>query len=69
MIREQIWQALEPALREAKHSQAGAPGAWSDREFLEAVLDLNRSGCAMPAVCVRRASLRLRMTTALMRLP
>ena len=45
IIREQIWQALEPALREAKHSQAGAPGALSDRDFLEAVLYLNRVGC------------------------
>ncbi|MEO6787450.1 MAG: IS5 family transposase, partial [Chthoniobacteraceae bacterium] len=45
MIREPIWLALEPALREARHSQAGAPGALSDREFLEGVLCLNRVGC------------------------
>ena len=45
MIREKIWQALEPALREAKHSLAGAPGALSDRDFLEAVLYFNRVGC------------------------
>lgn len=31
--------------REANHSQAGAPGALSDRDFLEAVLYLNRVGC------------------------
>ena len=45
IIREQIWQTLEPALRAAKHSQAGAPGALSDRDFLEAVLYLIRVGC------------------------
>jgi len=28
----------------AKHSRAGAPSDWSDREFLEAVLYLQRTG-------------------------
>ncbi|HWA88042.1 MAG TPA: IS5 family transposase [Opitutus sp.] len=45
MITDRIWQSLEPALRQAKHSAAGAPAGLSDRDFLEAVLYLNRAGC------------------------
>ena len=45
IIHEQIWQALESALREAKHLQAGTPGALSERDFLEAMLYFNRIGC------------------------
>ena len=45
IISDRIWAALEPALAEAKHSAAGAPPDQSDREFIEAVLYLNRAGC------------------------
>jgi transposase len=45
LIRDRIWQALEPAVMAAKHSAAGAPAVLSDREFLEAVLYLHRTGC------------------------
>jgi transposase len=44
IITDEIWQKLEPALAEAKHSAAGAPAELTDREFLEAVLYLNRTG-------------------------
>jgi transposase len=36
---------MEPAILAAKHSAAGAPAKLSDRDFLEAVLYLNRTGC------------------------
>ena len=45
MITDEVWEQLEPALCKAKHSRAGTPPAMSDREFLEAVLYLNRTGC------------------------
>lgn len=45
MISDATWQQLEKALAEAKHSQAGAPPALTDRAFLEAVLYLVRVGC------------------------
>ena len=45
MIREEIWRLLKPAIETAKHSAAGAPGAMSDRDFLEALLYLYRTGC------------------------
>ena len=44
LISDEIWEELEAAVQAAKHSQAGAPGELSDREFLEAVLYLNRTG-------------------------
>ena len=44
IITEEIWLKLEVALKAAKHSAAGAPGEMSDREFLEAVLHLLRTG-------------------------
>jgi transposase len=44
MIDDARWNQLEKALAEAKHSRAGAPPASSDREFLEALLYLNRTG-------------------------
>ncbi len=44
IITEAIWQQLAPALAEAKHSLAGGPGELTDREFLEAVLHLLRTG-------------------------
>jgi transposase len=45
MISDQIWEQLEPAITKAKHSRAGAPPAMTDREFMEAILYLNRTGC------------------------
>ncbi|BCX46490.1 IS5 family transposase [Haloferula helveola] len=45
MITDEIWEQIESALTKAKHSRAGAPPAMSDREFMEAVLYLNRTGC------------------------
>ena len=45
MISEEVWKLLEPVVEAAKHSLAGAPGTMSDRDFLEALLYLNRTGC------------------------
>jgi len=45
MISDKMWKVLHPAVEAAKHSQAGAPGKMSDRDFLEALLYLNRTGC------------------------
>src|SRR6478736_266048 len=45
MISDRVWEELKAALAEAKHSRAGAPAELSDRDFLEAVLYLNRVGC------------------------
>ena len=44
MISERSWKLLEEALKEAKHSLAGAPAQQGDRDFLEAILYLNRTG-------------------------
>ena len=44
IISDAIWLELEKALKKAQHSAAGAPGEPSDREFLEAVLHLQRTG-------------------------
>jgi len=44
IISDQVWETLELALQAAKHSAAGAPPELSDREFLEAVLHLQRTG-------------------------
>jgi transposase len=44
LISDGAWKQLESALAEAKHSAAGAPPELSDREFLEAMLHLNRTG-------------------------
>ncbi|XHR28471.1 MAG: transposase [Chthoniobacteraceae bacterium] len=44
MISDKIWEALQPAVEAAKHSKAGAPGKMIDRDFLEALLYLNRAG-------------------------
>jgi transposase len=43
-ISDEIWAQLEPALSAAKHSAAGAPAEMSDREFIEAVFYLVRTG-------------------------
>ena len=45
IIDDKMWSQLELALKKAKHSQAGAPSKLSDRDFIEAVLYLNRTGC------------------------
>lgn len=45
MISDYQWKQLEQALKEAKHSRAGAPPDLTDRDFLEAILYLNRVGC------------------------
>jgi len=44
IINDQVWQKLETALAAAKHSAAGAPGEMTDREFLEALLHVVRTG-------------------------
>src|SRR5438093_11427792 len=44
LIGDQVWKELEAAVQAAKHSQAGAPPGMTDREFLEAMLHLNRTG-------------------------
>src|SRR5260370_13457546 len=45
IISDEGGKELEAAVKSAKQSQAGAPAELSDREFLEAVLHLNRTGC------------------------
>lgn len=44
LISDAMWEKLEPAVLAAKHSAAGAPPDLTDREFLEALLFLNRTG-------------------------
>jgi transposase len=44
LINDVLWEKLEPAVAAAKYSAAGAPPGLSDREFLEALLYLNRTG-------------------------
>ena len=44
IISDSMWEELGPAVQAAKHSAAGAPAELSDREFLEAVLYLQRTG-------------------------
>jgi len=44
IISDKIWKKLEAALAVAKHSAAGAPPQLTDRDFLEALLYLNRTG-------------------------
>jgi len=44
IITDPIWKKLEVALASAKHSAAGAPPKLTDRDFLEALLYLNRTG-------------------------
>jgi hypothetical protein len=47
MITDRMWQQLESALQEAKHSAAGAPPKLEERAFLEAILYLNLSGLSL----------------------
>ena len=44
IISDSMWKTLGPAVEAAKHSRAGAPAAQGDREFLEALLHLIRTG-------------------------
>jgi transposase len=44
IITDAIWIKLEVALAVAKHSAAGAPPKLPERDFLEALLYLNRTG-------------------------
>ena len=44
IITDSIWKKLEVALVTAKHSAAGAPPKLTDRDFIEALLYLNRTG-------------------------
>ena len=45
LVSDRLWQTLEPALTAAQHSAAGAPPDLTEREFVEAVLYLLRTGC------------------------
>ena len=45
MLSDDVWEQFEAGLAAAKHSHAGAPAELSDRDFLEAVLYLNRVDC------------------------
>lgn len=44
IVTEPLWQQFAVALAAAKHSAAGAPGEMTDRQFLEAVLNLQPTG-------------------------
>lgn len=44
VITADVWKKLEPLVGEAKHSAAGSPADLSDRNFLEAVLWIARTG-------------------------
>jgi transposase len=44
LINDLAWKQLEVALAEAQHSAAGAPPELREREFLEAMLPLHRTG-------------------------
>ena len=45
LISDEMWEQFQAALQESKHSRAGAPPALAEREFVEAILYLNRVGC------------------------
>ena len=45
IISDRLWKKLAAAIAASKHSAAGAPADQGDREFVEAVLYLNRTGC------------------------
>ena len=44
MLTDEIWEAFESVLRQRK-SRAGAPPELSDRDFVEAMLYIARTGC------------------------
>jgi len=43
-ISDQIWETLAPLIKEAKHSAAGQPATQQEREFIEGLLWLARTG-------------------------
>lgn len=45
LISDKIWKQLEAVIEQAKHSRAGSPSSMSERDFIEAVLYINRTGC------------------------
>jgi transposase len=45
ILTNPIWDLLEPLLRAAKKSRVGAKPKLCDREFLEALLWIDRTGC------------------------
>jgi len=45
LITDKLWIRLEPLVSKAKHSSAGAPADMTERNFIEAVLYLIRTGC------------------------
>lgn len=44
VITAEIWKKLEPLVERAKHSSAGSPPKQPDRDFIEAVLWIARTG-------------------------
>ena len=44
MITDEIWKKLQPLVARAKHSAAGSPAELPDRDFIEAVLWIARTG-------------------------
>jgi transposase len=44
VITAEVWKQLEPLVKQAKHSAAGSPPVQSDRDFIEAVLWIARTG-------------------------
>ena len=43
-VTDKAWEQLEPAMKAAKHSQAGKPAEQDERLFMEALLWLARTG-------------------------
>lgn len=44
VVTEEIWDKLESLVNQAKHSSAGSPAILTDRDFIEAVLWIARTG-------------------------
>lgn len=44
VVTKEIWDKLESLVNQAKHSSAGSPAILTDREFIEAVLWIARTG-------------------------
>ena len=45
VLTNPIWEALEPLIRAAKKSPVGAKPQLPDRDFIEALLWIDRTGC------------------------
>jgi transposase len=43
-LSDEIWEKLKPLIKEAKHSAAGKPATQQEREFMEGLLWLARTG-------------------------